>query len=56
MSEKQPAEPEGAPPPDRPPASIKPVKKKVAEDSENLRRREEWFQRRSGGSVKRPAK
>jgi hypothetical protein len=37
------------------PASVKPVKKKVAEGPDNLRRREAWFQRRTGGRVKRPA-
>lgn len=28
---------------------IKPVDKKIGEGRDNLRRREEWFQRRSGG-------
>jgi hypothetical protein len=51
MSEKEPVDQS----PKRAPASVKPVKKKVAEGPKNLRRREEWFQRRTGGRVKRPA-
>ena len=35
--------------PDRGPAPIKPVKKKIGEARDNLRRREEWYQRRAGG-------
>lgn len=42
--------------PTRPPASIKPTNKKVGEPPDNLRRREEWYQRRAGGQPKRPAK
>ena len=38
-------------PPDTetPDHSIKPFGEKIGEDRDNLRRREEWFQRRSGG-------
>jgi hypothetical protein len=36
------------------PVSIKPVKKKVGEEDKNLRRREEWYQRRAGDRRSRP--
>ena len=36
------------------PVSIKPVKKKIGEEDRNLRRREEWYQRRAGGRRPRP--
>jgi hypothetical protein len=49
MSEKQPS----GPPPERPPVAVKPASKKVGEDAKNLRQREEWFQRRTGGRPKR---
>jgi len=39
-----------SPPADETPDhSIKPFGEKIGEDRDNLRRREEWFQRRSGG-------
>ncbi|HKQ04707.1 MAG TPA: hypothetical protein VJ464_06215 [Blastocatellia bacterium] len=42
--------PDQSPPDDETPAhSIKPFGEKIGEDRDNLRRREEWFQRRSGG-------
>jgi hypothetical protein len=47
MSDKQASE--------RPPVAIKPVKQKVGEGPKNLRRREEWFQRRTSGRPKRKA-
>jgi hypothetical protein len=34
---------------DQSPVSIKPVKKKIGEPRDNLRRRQEWFQRRLRG-------
>ena len=40
---------------DRAAASIKPVKKKIGEARDNLRRREAWYQRRTGGRPKRSA-
>jgi hypothetical protein len=40
---------------ERPPTSIKPVKKKIGEASGNLRRREAWYQRRTGEQPKRSA-
>ena len=43
------------PPPERPPAAIKPVKRKIGEGTKNLGRREAWFQRRAGGRPKRKA-
>jgi len=51
MSEKQPS----GRSPERPPVAIKPVGKKVGEDAKNLRRREEWFKRRTSGQPKRQA-
>jgi hypothetical protein len=38
--------------PGRSPASIKPVKKKIGEPRDNLRRRAEWYQRRTGGRAR----
>ena len=46
---------EGSAAADRPTVPIKPVKKKIGEPPDNLRRREEWYQRRTGGRPKRAA-
>ena len=35
---------------DRPNQEIKPVKEKIGEDRDNLRKRGEWYQRRTGDS------
>ena len=51
LSGKQPDKPPERTP-DRPPASIKPVKRKIGEAPGNLRRREAWYQRRTGGRDK----
>jgi hypothetical protein len=40
---------------ERPRVAIKPVKRKIGEGPKNLRRREEWFQRRAGGRPRRKA-
>lgn len=55
VSEQTNASSERPEPSPRPPAAIKPVKKKVGEPADNLRRREQWYQRRAGGQSKRPA-
>jgi hypothetical protein len=43
-------EPESDSKDDRPPSQIKPVKEKIGEDRDNLRQREDWYQRRTGNS------
>jgi hypothetical protein len=50
-TDRQDSQDSGQSPPadDTPARSIKPFGEKIGEDRDNLRRREEWFQRRSGG-------
>jgi len=40
---------------ERPPVSIKPVKKKIGEAPGNVRRREAWYQKRTAGRPDRSA-
>jgi len=46
--EKNDAPPKGDEPKAKPPVKIVPSSEKIGEDRTNLRRRQEWFERRSG--------
>ena len=50
MTDQRPSDsaPDSSPARERQPAPIKPVKKKIGEDRDNLRRREKWYRRRAG--------